>query len=74
MDKFKLFISTLYNTGTYIIKVSEETLMLLENHILSVQQLAFSPLKTAFEDETNEWELKLKLTQDVLILWIKVQR
>ena len=48
--------------------------MLLENHILSVQQLAFSPLKTVFEDEINEWERKLKLTQEVLILWIEVQR
>ncbi|KAF3428960.1 hypothetical protein E2986_10958 [Frieseomelitta varia] len=48
--------------------------MLLENHILSVQQLAFSPLKTVFEDEINEWERKLKLTQEVLILWMEVQR
>ncbi|XP_076766961.1 dynein axonemal heavy chain 1 [Xylocopa sonorina] len=61
-------------TGTYIIKVAEETMMLLENHILNVQQLAFSPLKTAFEDEINEWEEKLKLTQEVLHLWIEVQR
>ncbi|OAD57478.1 Dynein heavy chain 1, axonemal [Eufriesea mexicana] len=65
---------SLKSRGTYIIKVSEETLMLLDNHILSVQQLAFSPLKTAFEDEINEWELKLKLTQEVLILWLQVQR
>ncbi|CAL7945370.1 unnamed protein product [Xylocopa violacea] len=61
-------------TGTYIIKIAEETMMLLENHILNVQQLAFSPLKTAFEDEINEWEQKLKLTQEVLHLWIEVQR
>nr|XP_012140860.1 PREDICTED: dynein heavy chain 1, axonemal [Megachile rotundata] len=61
-------------TGTYIIKVAEETLMLLDNHILNVQQLAFSPLKTVFEDEINEWENKLKLTQEVLVLWIEVQR
>nr|XP_034195945.1 dynein heavy chain 1, axonemal-like [Osmia lignaria] len=61
-------------TGTYIMKVTEETLMLLDNHILNVQQLAFSPLKTVFEDEINEWEEKLKLTQEVLILWIEVQR
>ncbi|XP_026674744.1 dynein heavy chain 1, axonemal-like [Ceratina calcarata] len=61
-------------TGTYIIKVTEETMMLLENHILGVQQLAFSPLKTAFEDEINEWERKLKLTEEVLNLWIEVQR
>ncbi|XP_076646459.1 dynein axonemal heavy chain 1 [Halictus rubicundus] len=61
-------------TGTYIIKVSEETMMLLDNHILGVQQLSFSPLKTAFEDEINEWETKLKLTQEVLLLWMEVQR
>ncbi|KAK9309948.1 hypothetical protein QLX08_000576 [Tetragonisca angustula] len=61
-------------TGTYIIKVTEEIIILLENHILSVQQLVFSPLKTVFEDEINEWERKLKLTQEVLILWMEVQR
>ncbi|XP_060831781.1 dynein axonemal heavy chain 1-like [Bombus pascuorum] len=61
-------------TGTYIIKVAEEITMLLENHILGVQQLAFSPLKTVFEDEITEWEYKLKLTEQVLILWIEVQR
>ncbi|XP_043259684.1 dynein axonemal heavy chain 1-like [Colletes gigas] len=62
------------NTGTYIIKLAEETMMLLDNHILAVQQLSFSPLKTAFEDEINEWEYKLNLTQDVLLLWLEVQR
>ncbi|XP_053995639.1 dynein axonemal heavy chain 1-like [Hylaeus anthracinus] len=61
-------------TGTYIIKIAEETMMLLDNHILGVQQLSFSPLKTAFEDEINEWETKLKLTQEVLLLWLSVQR
>ncbi|XP_076627799.1 dynein axonemal heavy chain 1 [Colletes latitarsis] len=62
------------NTGTYIIKLAEETMMLLDNHILAVQQLSFSPLKTTFEDEINEWEYKLNLTQDVLLLWLEVQR
>ncbi|KZC03876.1 Dynein heavy chain 1, axonemal [Dufourea novaeangliae] len=62
------------NTGTYIIKVPEETMMLLENHIISVQQLSFSPLKTVFEDEINEWEYKLKITEEVLNLWLEVQR
>lgn len=48
--------------------------MLLELHILNVQQLGFSPLKTAFEDEINEWENKLQLTEEVLLLWLEVQR
>ncbi|XP_076380684.1 dynein axonemal heavy chain 1 [Megalopta genalis] len=61
-------------TGTYIMKVTEEVMMLLDKHILDVQQLSFSPLKTAFEDEINEWENKLKLTQEVLHLWTEVQR
>lgn len=48
--------------------------MLLENHIVLVQQLNFSPSKAAFEDEINEWEYKLKLTEEVLLLWLQVQR
>lgn len=71
---FLLNNPTFIYAGTYIIKVSEETLMMLEHHIVNVQQLAYSPLKTAFEDEINEWERKLNLTEKVLNLWIEVQR
>lgn len=74
LDNFFVNNSMFIHAGTYIIKVSEETLMMLDHHILNVQQLAYSPLKTAFEDEINEWERKLVLTQKVLYLWIEVQR
>ncbi|KAG7197921.1 hypothetical protein KM043_016158 [Ampulex compressa] len=62
------------NTGTYIMKISDEVTMLLDDHILSVQQLAFSPFKAAFEEKIVEWDYKLKLTQEVILLWVEVQK
>ncbi|XP_043666184.1 dynein axonemal heavy chain 1-like [Vespula pensylvanica] len=62
------------NTGTYIMKIADETLMLLDDHILNAQQISFSPFKAVFEDRFEEWDQKLKLTQEVILLWIEVQK
>jgi dynein heavy chain len=61
-------------TGTYIMKVSDETLSLLDDDILNVQQISFSPYKAAFEADITEWEIKLKLIRDVITIWIEVQK
>ncbi|KAK2581762.1 hypothetical protein KPH14_002241 [Odynerus spinipes] len=62
------------NTGTYIMKIADETLMLLDDHILNAQQISFSPFKAAFEDRFEDWEYKLRLSQEVISLWIEVQK
>lgn len=62
------------STGTYIMKVSDEIQQMLDDHIILTQQISFSPYKVAFEDRINEWELKLRLTFDVIEEWIEVQR
>jgi len=55
-------------------KVSDETLSLLDDDILNVQQISFSPYKAAFEADITEWEIKLKLIRDVITIWIEVQK
>jgi dynein heavy chain len=50
-------------TGTYIIKASDEISQLLDDHIVMTQSMSFSPFKKAFEERILTWENKLKTTQ-----------
>ncbi|XP_035733901.1 dynein heavy chain 1, axonemal-like [Vespa mandarinia] len=73
-DTITMDVIAYKNTGTYIMKIADETLMLLDDHILNAQQISFSPFKFAFEDRFEEWDKKFKLSQEVISLWIEVQK
>ncbi|XP_071611851.1 dynein axonemal heavy chain 1 [Heliangelus exortis] len=62
------------NTGTFILKDTDEASQLLDDHIVMVQSMSFSPFKKHFEERMNAWENKLKMTQDVLEEWLNCQR
>ncbi|KAL0879698.1 hypothetical protein ABMA27_003413, partial [Loxostege sticticalis] len=62
------------NTGTFIMKIADETLQLLDEHLLNTQQLGFSPFKAAFELRITDWDEKLRLTQKVVDEWIECQK
>uniref|UniRef100_A0A8C3XBZ8 Dynein axonemal heavy chain 1 n=1 Tax=Cyanoderma ruficeps TaxID=181631 RepID=A0A8C3XBZ8_9PASS len=69
------FIVALYkNTNTYILKSTDDISQLLDDHIVLVQSMSFSPFKKPFEERMNLWETKLKMTQDVLEEWLNCQR
>ncbi|XP_011297154.1 dynein heavy chain 1, axonemal-like [Fopius arisanus] len=70
----KMDILIYKETGTCIMKVSDEILILLEEHIQGTQQIGYGPYRAIFEKRMDEWEGKLKLIQDVLMQWIKVQK
>ena len=55
-------------TGTFIIKVSEDISQLLDDHIVMTQSMTFSPYKKPFEERINTWESKLRTTQVCFIL------
>ncbi|CAF4290444.1 unnamed protein product, partial [Rotaria sp. Silwood2] len=61
-------------TGTFIIKTSEEISQMLDDHIVATQSMSFSPFKKAFEERIAAWENKLKITQEVLDEWLACQR
>ncbi|KAG7240353.1 hypothetical protein INR49_026924, partial [Caranx melampygus] len=61
-------------TGTYIIKSPDEASQLLDDHIVTMQSLSFSPFKKNFEDRINSWDNRLKMTQNVLDEWLTCQR
>ncbi|CAH2222251.1 jg992 [Pararge aegeria aegeria] len=62
------------NTGTFIMKIADETLQLLDEHLLATQQLGFSPFKAAFELRIQEWDDKIRLTQKVVEEWMECQK
>ncbi|NXR16043.1 DYH1 protein, partial [Semnornis frantzii] len=62
------------DTGTFILKNTDEVSQLLDDHIVMIQSMSFSPFKKHFEERMNTWENKLKMTQDVLEEWLNCQR
>lgn len=55
-------------------KIADEVQLLLEDHLVNTQQISFSPFKAAFEEDIDTWSNKIKLTQEVIVLWIEVQK
>ena len=51
------------DTGTYILKASEDVSQLLDDHIVMTQSMSFSPFKKPFEERISTWESKLRTTQ-----------
>lgn len=62
------------DTGTYIMKIADEEVQLLDDHILITQQLSFSPFKGLFEEQLAKWEEDLRLTRDVIEAWSEFQK
>lgn len=60
--------------GTYIMKVSDDILQMLDDHLVLTQQISFSPFKGPFEQKIDEWEEKLKITSEVIEEWMDVQK
>ncbi|XP_050431121.1 dynein axonemal heavy chain 1-like [Adelges cooleyi] len=73
-EHVKLQMQLYKDTGTHIIKISDEELQMLDDHILLTQQLSFSPFKGVFEEELNKWEEDLRLSREVIEAWSECQK
>ena len=62
-DPMLMEISAYKETGTFIMKSSEETGQMLDDHIVMTQAMSFSPYKKPFEVRIATWENKLRTTQ-----------
>ncbi|KYQ60378.1 Dynein heavy chain 1, axonemal [Trachymyrmex zeteki] len=62
------------DTDKYIMKISDEIITFLDDDLLKTQHLSFSPFKAVFESQIDEWEAKLRLVQEVIALWVEVQK
>lgn len=74
LNGIKLQLLPHKDTGTYIMKISDEEIQMLDDSILISQQLSFSPFKGLFEDQLIKWEEDLRLTRDVLEAWSECQK
>lgn len=61
-------------TKTYVIKVEEQVMQMLDDHIVMTQSMSFSPYKKPFEERLFKWEQQLSLVSEILEQWIAVQR
>lgn len=55
-------------------KIEDSILQQLDDHIVLMQSMSFSPFKAPFADAINEWKACLILVSNVIEEWIKVQR
>ncbi|WIA11828.1 hypothetical protein OEZ85_011917 [Tetradesmus obliquus] len=62
------------DTSTYIIKLEEAMGQQLDDHIVMLQSMGFSPYKKPFEDRLAKWDTMLNLVSEVLEQWIALQR
>ena len=62
------------DTGTFIMKASDEVIRLLDDHIVMTQSMSFSPYKKPFAERIALWESKLRTVQEVLDAWMTCQR
>ncbi|KAI9349443.1 dynein heavy chain and region D6 of dynein motor-domain-containing protein [Zopfochytrium polystomum] len=61
-------------TGTFIMKASDDAIRLLDDHIVMTQSMSFSPFKKPFAERIALWESKLRTVQEVLEAWMTCQR
>jgi len=74
LSPFNIHINIHLYVDMYIMKIPDEITTLLDDDILNTQKISLSPFKAAFENQIDEWEAKLKLIQEVITLWVEVQK
>ncbi|CCW62408.1 unnamed protein product [Phytomonas sp. EM1] len=62
------------DTGSFVLKDTQEVIELLDEHLNLTQQLQFSPFKEYFKESITDWERSLNLISDVLEQWVECQR
>ncbi|TPX58491.1 hypothetical protein PhCBS80983_g03079 [Powellomyces hirtus] len=62
------------DSGTAIMKISDEVIRLLDDHIVMTQSMSFSPYKKPFAERISLWESKLRTVQEVVEAWMACQR
>ncbi|KAJ1569497.1 Dynein heavy chain 1, axonemal [Cladochytrium tenue] len=62
------------DSGTFIMRASDDVMRLLDDHIVMTQSMSFSPFKKPFAERITLWESKLRTVQEVLDAWMTCQR
>lgn len=73
-ENCKMELNPFKETGTYIVKISDDIQQMLDDHLILTQQISFSPFKSPFAEKIDKWEEKLKITSEVIEEWMDVQK
>ncbi|KAL1138667.1 hypothetical protein AAG570_008729 [Ranatra chinensis] len=73
-EEANMSVTPYKTTGSYIMKITDEQLQMLDDHIALTQQLTFSPFKGAFEQEIEDWNAKIRIASEVLDEWFECQK
>ncbi|CAE8610871.1 unnamed protein product [Polarella glacialis] len=61
-------------TGTYVLKGDGEAMALLDEHIVTTQAMMFSTFKGPFEQDIEDWNIRLMRVSETLEEWLKCQK
>lgn len=73
-EEINLEIEPYKNTGTYVLKASDDIIQKLDDDMVMTNTMEFSPYKKPFEERLNRWENTLKLITFVIEEWLNCQR
>lgn len=73
-ENVKLQIIPYEDTETFIMKMSDEEIQTLDDHIALIQQLSQSSFKGIFEEELVQWEGNLTSVKTVFEAWNQLQK
>lgn len=59
---------------TYIMKMLDEDIQMIDNHILINQQLFQNSFKGIFEEQLDQWDTNLTLIKNIVKTWNEVQK
>lgn len=62
------------NTKTYILKGSEDIIMMLDDQIMKTQGMRGSPYIKPFELRTKKWEARLHHVSNIMDEWLRCQK
>jgi len=62
------------STGTYVVRVLDEVLTLIDEHVVTTQAMQFSPFKKPFTDRIQRWAQKLATVGESIEELLAVQR
>lgn len=73
-DHIKFELIPYENTGIYIVKLSDEEIQMLNDHVMLVQKLSTSLFRKEFEEQLPQWEEDLRFALDIISTLDKYQK